>query len=796
MLALWLHVANLILTLSTLLPPTSLAAAARVHGGHQTCPAGQHHHYQQQQQQQEQKPATCSNNQNNRPRFFDGASAPPRGDRYLVGVGKADITGPIVEITLAGYGKFEQGGTGLRQRLYSRAFIVADVEDPRDRVVYLVLDDLAGDTAVRYGLFEALARLGGEYAAYYNHNNVALTATHSHAGPGAWFNYFLLQTPTLGFDRQSYQAIVDGAALSIKRAHDSLQEGYLDVGTTEIRNASINRSLHAYLQNPEDERAQYPASVDTTMTVLRLQRSSDDRAIGIFTWFAVHGTSLYNNNTHVAGDNKGVAAWMFERAMDADDSAADGFVAGFSQANAGDVSPNTLGAWCDDGSGVMCSLDTSACPSGRTDVCKGRGPEFRALDNGVKSCFEIGRRQFAGAKEVYDAMEYSTIPVRGSIKAFHFFQDMTYWKFNLPDDTEATTCPAGLGYSTAAGTTDGDGLHGFTQGITTAPSMGPRAFLSHPLRSLWSALFKLLKRPSAEQRRCHGAKPVLLDAGGVTFPYAWEPNLVDMQMLRIGQVFIAVSPSEITTMAGRRWKAAIADEARRLLLLDAGTEPVPLVVGPANTYAHYVTTPEEYAAQRYEGSSTMFGPNQLQAFINLTTGNMHHLASEAPDPLVLAAASSRRPKPPNHVNSSISLFPGVFFDRAPASRPFGHVLHQPRAAYKRGEVVRATFQGANPRNNLRLEDTYLALEREVFPGRWVRVLDDSDWFLLYSWRRTSLVLGYSEVDVAWETTIVGATEGDTDLEPGTYRFKYYGDAQRLFGGVNAFEGTTNSFTLQ
>jgi len=137
------------------------------------------------------------------------------------------------------------------------------------------------------------------------------------------------------------------------------------------------------------------------MTVFRLQRSSDDRAIGIFTWFAVHGTSLYNNNTHVAGDNKGVAAWMFEKAMEADDSAADDFVAGFSQANAGDVSPNTLGAWCEDGSGVMCSFEMSTCPSGRTDACKGRGPEFRTLDNGVKSCYEIGRRQFDGAREVY-----------------------------------------------------------------------------------------------------------------------------------------------------------------------------------------------------------------------------------------------------------------------------------------------------------------------------------------------------------------------------------------------------------
>jgi neutral ceramidase len=58
----------------------------------------------------------------------------------------------------------------------------------------------------------------------YGQHNVAVTGTHSHAGPGAWFNYLLPQITTFGFDKQSYQAIVDGAVLSIQRAQESLQE--------------------------------------------------------------------------------------------------------------------------------------------------------------------------------------------------------------------------------------------------------------------------------------------------------------------------------------------------------------------------------------------------------------------------------------------------------------------------------------------------------------------------------------------------------------------------------------------
>jgi neutral ceramidase len=151
---------------------------------------------------------------------FDRRAA---GDLYLLGVGKADITGPVVEIGFAGYADLAQKGTGLRQRLYSRAFIVGSTSRPEDRFIYLVLDIQAGDTAMRLGVLEGLEALGDEYAVYGSHN-LALTGTHSHAGPGAWFNYLLPQITTFGFDKQSYQAIVDGTVLSIKRAHESLQE--------------------------------------------------------------------------------------------------------------------------------------------------------------------------------------------------------------------------------------------------------------------------------------------------------------------------------------------------------------------------------------------------------------------------------------------------------------------------------------------------------------------------------------------------------------------------------------------
>lgn len=100
------------------------------------------------------------------------------------------------------------------------------------------------------------------------------------------------------------------------------------------------------------------------------------------------------------GDNKGVAAYLFEKAALNDPKAAPGFVAGFSQSSVGDTTPNVLGAYCDDGSGQQCTLENSTC-AGISQTCHGRGPAFQALDLGVSSCYIIGQRQYTGAQALY-----------------------------------------------------------------------------------------------------------------------------------------------------------------------------------------------------------------------------------------------------------------------------------------------------------------------------------------------------------------------------------------------------------
>jgi len=708
------------------------------------------------------------------------------GDKYLLGVGKADITGPVAEINLMGYADPKQLGTGLRQRLYSRAFIVGNVDHPSDRFVYLVLDIQSGDTAIRYGIINALEKLGPSYTVY-GHHNVAVTGTHSHSGPGGWLNYLLPQITSKGFDRQGYQAIIDGAVLSIRRAHENVQPGYLDVGTTKVHGANINRSLFAYLANPEEERARYnisvenDGSVEKDLTLVRFQRASDGKNIGVLTWFPTHGTSMLGNNTLVSGDNKGVAAYLFEKSMRREATAADDFVAGFSQANVGDTSPNVLGAWCEDGSDQRCSFENSTCSDGKSQSCHGRGPFFRVRDNGASSCFEIGKRQFEPARALYDNLTRNLVPIRGSlVKSFHTFHNMSGFTFRLPNGSEGRTCPAALGYSFAAGTSDGPGAFDFTQHSGNENTTSP----------VWKVVSRFLKNASEEQRACHSPKPILLDVGEMRKPYPWTPNVVDIQVFRVGQLLIIVSPGEASTMAGRRWKEAVRGASVAMFQHEAryASPPVVVIGGPANSYTHYITTEEEYSIQRYEGASTLYGPHTLAAYINVTLSFLPYLGASVAPP------RHKGPFPPDNSNRSLSFVTGVVRDGPPLFKSFGDVLKDAKRIYQRGEHVAVAFVGANPRNDLRLEGTYASVEKLNVPYGseaeneiWEPVRDDGDWTLVYNWRRTSELLGSSEVELVWET--------EDWAEPGVYRLKYFGNSKSLGGTITPFEGVSSAFTL-
>lgn len=348
---------------------------------------------------------------------------------------------------------------------------------------------------------------------------------------------------------------------------------------------------------------------------------------------------------------------------------------------------------------------------------------------------------------------------------------MSNFTFPLANGTTVRTCPAALGYSFAAGTTDGPGAFDFTQNDSVSSDANP----------VWAVVSGLLKEPSQAQKDCQYPKPILLDVGEITAPYLWTPDIADVQSLRVGQFFIIVSPGEATTMSSRRWRKAVAAAGADSAYTDE--EPIVVLGAPANSYTHYLATEEEYGIQRYEGASTLYGPHTLNAYINLTLSNLHYLAIDS------TSQPATGPLPPDNRKTSLDFITPVVFDAKSLKSSYGDVVTNPNSSYSIGATVNASFIGANPRNNFRLEQTFAAVE-QLTNNIWKQVRDDSDWSLIYTWYRDSTALGTSHVVISWET---GADP--VKVEAGTYRIRYYGDHKPLVGSIEAFTGTSGNFVL-
>ncbi|KAF7324309.1 Neutral/alkaline nonlysosomal ceramidase [Mycena venus] len=684
--------------------------------------------------------------------------------QYLLGLGIADITGPVVETNMMGYASLAQTDSGLHQRQRARAFIIGETATTANRVVFVNADIAMGDTGVRRAILAALAT---KYGDLYTAQNVAISSTHQHSGVGGYLENLLPQITSLGFVKQTYDAIVTGVVLAIDRAHASLQPGSLTLGNTTVTGGNINRSPTAYLANPAAERAMYESEggdQDKIMSLLSFGTR------GFLSWFPVHGTSIYENNTLVSTDNKGMAAYLYEASVEPNAMPGNQtFVAGFAQANVGDTSPNILGAFCESPGqpydGQPCQANTSTC-GGTVEDCHGRGPGFRLDSFGFHSNEMIAQVQVDAAKSL---MSKSLAPVTGTVRSVHINLNMANHSFVLPNGTTVNTCPAAMGFSFAGGTTDGPGSFDFVQGDNST-SQNP----------LWDIVKSFITPiPSAAQVACQFPKPILLNTGYATLPYPWSPSTVDIQMFKVGNLVMIIVPGELTTMAGRRLRNAVRAQLISDGIIDNSAYVV--VSGPANTYGHYITTREEYAIQRYEGASTIFGPFTLEAYIDKYTSLVPFLA-DSPNGTPATDAP-----PPELQSSAISLQTGVVFDAAPIGKKFGQVLIDvAKTAYTAGDTVFAQFVGANPRNNLRLEGTFLNVDH-LAGNVWTPVRSDSHPSTIYQWTRVSTILGTSNVNISW--TI------EPNTPAGTYRLRYFGDSKPLIGSISAFTGTSSNFTV-
>jgi neutral ceramidase len=666
----------------------------------------------------------------------------PRADQpaaeYLIGAGIYDITGPAGNIVMMGFAVPQQKTSGIHLRLRSRAFIVGDAHQ---RVVFVSADLGMCFQMVKLRLAERLAA-DPELSRYYDERNVLVSATHTHGGPGGFSGYFLYDATIKGFIRRNFETIVSGIFESIRRAHANLEPGRILVKEGILKGVGGNRAEAPYANNPEHERAGYDSNIDQTFTLLKFVAASGAE-LGMVNWFGVHPDSIGPGNTLITGDNKGLAAYLFEKDQCTDYCARRTFVAAFAQASAGDVTPN---------------IGYGQAP-----------PEVSLAKN--KSLENATLRQYEKAKELYaQAIE----PLTGSIDFRHEWVDM---RTLYVESAGTTTAPAAMGASFAAGSPfdNPSPAELFPNGTTVESLRRPEAKDLARTQRLLSGLFAVAWPSTMGEpfRKSHGEKPVLLPTGIAHLNFngpTMTPQIMPLQILKIGSLAIVAVPCEVTTMAGRRFKQTVLAELGSLGVKYA------VVSSLANSYASYLSTREEYAEQWYEGACTQFGPHQHEGF-----RQEYRKLCRA---IVRSDDVSPGPRPPDVTGKTVNFAFKVWFDAIPYGMRYGAVKRAPRPSYARGEEIEVQFWGGHPNNNFRTQDTFLRVEKLEGDG-FVTVARDWDPEATYRWARHGLAC--SVITITWDTR---------DAAPGTYRIVHTGDRKTLTGKVVAYEGTTETFALE
>ena len=546
-------------------------------------------------------------------------------------------------------------------RQYARAF---DVQDPGtgEKNLIIVLDQLSAFESTREAIVKAIR---SEFGDEYNENNIMITATHTHATPGGITRYSLYNVTTMGWHEKTYQATVDGAMDAVRAARADLSPGNITVSHSQLTGVGVNRSMTALKDDPQELKNGLVDGVDPTNVTFRFEKNGETR--GVLNWYALHPTSLPTTNTLISSDNKGYAEWLLENqdhGVDHYSGEGDGFVAAFANANTGDVSPNT-------------------------QLKPGIGP----TDDPVKNMKIQGTKVADAVREQLQTEGDSVGTGLGSIVRYEDFSKMTVDKKFTGTGKDEKTCAASLGQPFGAGSTEdgGGGVSIFDEGL------GANKFFAAMTRAAYNI--------SPELEKCQAPKDNLMAVG---IADAVQQKL-PVQIMRFGDYYVLGMPGELTGAVGVQYR----QDAAKIFGVD---ESHIIIQGYTNAYSHYVTTPEEYDTQQYEGGATVFGRYTAPAFRQVLeeTGTALRDGKEL--------SLGEKPKAPSVVNSAQGK---VLYDLPGAGMKYGQQTVAPASSVQPGESVSAEFVGAHPNNNLRHNDSYLLVER--WNGEsWDYVTSDND----------------------------------------------------------------------
>ena len=654
----------------------------------------------------------------------------------LTGTGICDITGPAAEAVTAGFTAGPKQIEGINFRLYARAFIVS--ESNSSKSIAVVIADLWSCTQAIKN--EVVKRLKTDFNGnMFTADNVLIGGTHTHNGPGGYSHYPLYNFTSNGFDKLNFEAIVNGIVEAVKIARNNLSPGKIYINSGKIEECGWNRSPGAYLNNPEVERNKYDGDTDKDILVLKFKKKNG-KELGCLNWKAIHPTVLGENDNLISGNNKGYASYLFEKAMESNPPEEETFIAAFANSNCGDVSGNVQ-------------------------------PDNAEENLELVNMYELGRKQFFAAWDLYNLAKEE---ITGNIDYRHRYINMSNTHI---EDSVNRTYPAALGIGPLFRNKN-EGTFNLT-GSGETPSSNKNnlkdiseKFVSSTLKYCNAHIkgFSYPENLSEELIKGHGAKSIIL-APGISHPFPMSPEILPLQIIRLGSLAILSVPGEISTMAGRRLREAIIN-----ILKPIGVKYI-AINAYANAFAGHITTKEEYEKQSYEGASTHFGPYTLDAFLQ----EFKRLAKS----IVEGKKCEPGPLPADLSDRQFSPHTGVMMDTSPSSNyKFGSIRTDADTFYKPGDTVKVVFWGAYPNNNFRNGDSFIRIEKKE-NDKWVIIYTDRDPCTIYRWARE--LMASSLITVSWMI--------DNDVKSGEYRIRHSGDWKSSSGKITPYEGVSGIFRV-
>jgi neutral ceramidase len=491
-------------------------------------------------------------------------TAPPRV--FCAGAARVDIT-PMPGYPQGGHSIAGAVGRGYWTRLWAKAIYV---QDAQGNALALVSCDLF---AVPAGLVDRTAQLlasrPGPDGTRLSRAQLIVAATHTHHGPGNFLSNTLfneLASPQAGFDPDLFEFLARRIADAVAQAQCSARPALLEAGTIQVHDLSRNRSMEAFVLNPEASLlidlnkqlpltrpdADYPdplasRAVDPNVTVLRFLDAAINKPVALAAFLATHPTSTEHACALYSGELFGASAVLAEQGLlasaggGATDPAAAPVVALFNGAE-GDVSP----LWY-------------------------RRDRATTLD--------LARKLAAAIVNAPAVRQPTDTPID------YRFRDVSISgvKFPCGADQRPTATFAQHGVGTVGGAEDGRSFLydlGWKEDVT-----GP---LTEEQGDKLGALDPRIQLP------------IPLHVTRLAEAALHAPDRVPVGVYRVGPFAMATLPGEFTTIMGRRIHDQLNDELKP----PAGV----LLIGLAGEFIHYLTTPQEYAAQSYEGASSMYGP--------------------------------------------------------------------------------------------------------------------------------------------------------------------------------------------